>query len=124
MVEFELIDTGYMMETTKVSRKPSGRLTFSVYHEVTHTDQYLQYSSNQPLQHKLGVIRTLYHRGNLICLDDTTKLAEIEHLKAVLSISGYTKAAWVTATNPKNLQPPEILLRRRTRSKAASLYLM
>ncbi len=29
-------------------------LTFSVYRKPTHMDQYFQFCSNQPLQHKLG----------------------------------------------------------------------
>ena len=82
-------------------RDPSGRLSFTVYRKPTHTDQYLQFTSNQPLQHKLGVIRTLHHRAQTLCSSEEAKLDKIDHLKKVLSISGYTKSAWVTATRPR-----------------------
>ena len=52
---------------TMITRSPRGTLSFSVYRKKTHTDQYLQFDSNQPLQHKLGVIRTLNHRCKTIC---------------------------------------------------------
>ena len=83
------------------TRSPAGELSFTVYRKPTHTDQYLQFSSNQPLSHKLGVIRTLKHRCETICSTEEGKLQELEHLKRVLSVSGYTKAAWNAASRPK-----------------------
>ena len=89
------------MLDARIHRSISGKLNFSVYRKPTHTDQYLNFTSNQPLQHKLGVIRTLHHRCKMICSTEEAKLNEIEHLKKVLSYSGYTKSAWHTATHPK-----------------------
>ena len=37
------------MLDTKINKQMSGKLTFSVYRKPTHTDQYLQFDSNQPL---------------------------------------------------------------------------
>ena len=90
-----------------IHQSPTGQLSFSVFRKPTHTDQYLQFSSNQPLQHKLGVIRTLHHRCNTICSSEEAKLREIDHLKKVLSVLGYTKSAWVTATKPKAPTVPQ-----------------
>lgn len=45
-----------------IKRNSDGSLAFSVYRKPTHTDHYLQFDSHQPLQHKLGVVRTLRHR--------------------------------------------------------------
>ncbi len=89
------------MLDAKIRKHTEGNLTFTVYRKGTHTDQYLQFQSNQPLQHKLGVIRTLHHRCQTICSDQTSKDQEVEHLKKVLSVSGYTKAAWTTALTPR-----------------------
>ena len=97
----EETDCKLPMLDTLTTRHPTGQLSFSVYRKPTHTDQYLQFDSNQPIQHKLGVIRTLHHRCQVICSTQEAKLAEIEHLQKVLSISGYTKSAWKTATHPK-----------------------
>ena len=95
------------MLDAKIMRQATGTLSFTVYQKPTHTDQYLQFTSNQPLQHKLGVIRTLHHRCNTICSSQEAKLQEIDHLKKVLSISGYTKSAWVTATKKKAPTVPQ-----------------
>ncbi len=82
-------------------------LSFSVYHKPTHTHHYLQFGSNQPLQHKLGLIRTLVHRSSTICSNRDEQTLEIRQLKRVLTVSGYTKKAWRTATRarPQNASP-------------------
>ena len=74
------------MLDAKTTRDTAGRLSFTVYRKPTHTDQYLQFASNQPLNHKLGVIRTLRHRCDVICSTEEAKLQELEHLKKVLSV--------------------------------------
>ena len=79
------------MLDTKTTRKSNGDLTFTVYRKATHTDQYLQFDSNQSLNHKLGVISTLHNRCMTICSSEEAKLQEPEHLKQVLSVSGYTR---------------------------------
>ena len=89
------------MFDTLTRRNEEGKLSFSVYRKPTHTDQYLQFDSNQPLQHKLGVIRTLHHRCMMLCTEEDDKMKEIEHLKKVLSVSGYTKSAWSLSTARK-----------------------
>ncbi len=76
-------------------------MTFLVYRKPTHTDQYLQLCSNQPLQHKLGVIRTLAHQCATICKDRESRTQETQHLKEVLGVSGYTKKAWKVATGSR-----------------------
>ena len=101
----EEVDQSLPMLDAKTTRDARGKLSFTVYRKPTHTDQYLQFSSNQPLQHKLGVIQTLRHRCNTICSTEEAKLQEIEHLKKVLSVSGYTRAAWNSACHPK---PPTV----------------
>ncbi|CAH1245983.1 Hypp7622 [Branchiostoma lanceolatum] len=77
-----------------MSRREDGSLKFSVFRKPTHTDQYLMLDSHHPLEHKMGVIRTLRHRADHIITTQEDRTAENEHLKTVLSISGYTKWAW------------------------------
>ena len=110
------------MLDTSITRSPTGSLSFSVYRKPTHTDQYLQFNSNQPLQHKLGVVKTLVHRCNTICSNEESKLKEIEHLQKVLSISGYTKSSWVTATRQKSITTSEKQKEKKTRGSITLPY--
>lgn len=50
----------------KVIIEKDRTLKVEVYRKPTHTDQYLDFNSNHPSQHKLGVIRTLLHRAGQI----------------------------------------------------------
>ena len=101
----EEVDRSLPMLDARTTRDAAGRLSFTVYRKPTHTDQYLQFSSNQPLTHKLGVIRTLRHRCDTICSTEEAKLQELEHLKKVLTVSGYTRSAWNAASRQK---PPTV----------------
>ena len=53
------------MLDTLTTRMSDRSLKFSVYREPTHTDQYLQFQNHQPMEHKMGVIRTLTHYGRI-----------------------------------------------------------
>ena len=64
------------MLDTMVVRQEDGSLKFKVYRKSTHTDHYLQFSSHQPSEHKLGVVRTLRHRANTIVSDELDKAEE------------------------------------------------
>ena len=119
----EETDMSIAMLDTKITRSPRGNMTFTVYRKPTHTDQYLQFDSNQPLQHKLGVIKTLHHRCKSICTTEEGKIQELEHLKKVLSISGYTRSAWVTAIKPKKKHPTPLRKERNIRGSISLPYI-
>lgn len=44
----------------------NGNLSIEVYQKPTHTNQHLLFHSHNPLEHKLGVNRTLQHRAEYI----------------------------------------------------------
>ena len=70
-------------------RNPDNTITTDVFRKETHTDHYLQWSSNHPVQQKLGIVRTLIHRASTLIKDPALKLAEKEKVKDALRQCGY-----------------------------------
>ncbi|KAI8511634.1 hypothetical protein Bbelb_107340 [Branchiostoma belcheri] len=91
-----------------------GSLQIRIYRKPTHTDQYLNFDSNHPLDHKLGVIRTLFHRANTIVSDPQDLETEKSHLTQALKTCGYPQWAINKATCPK---PPNTKPSAGTKSK-------
>ena len=85
--------------------KPDGTIDVKIYRKPTHTDQYLHFGSNHPLQHKLGVIRTLYHRADTVITDSDDTTAEKEHINNALVKCGYPKWAFDRVLQPKTTKP-------------------
>ena len=74
---------------TLIVRKPDGSVKLLVYRKATHTDQYLNFASNHPLNHKLGVVRTLLDRTERIVIENADKQEEEATIKKVLVKCGY-----------------------------------
>ena len=74
---------------TLIVRKPDKSVKLLVYRKKTHTDQYLHFSSHHPLQHKLGVIRTLLDRGNDIVTEEVDRQKEEQHIVEAFTRCGY-----------------------------------
>ena len=55
--------------------------------------QYLNFTSNHPLKHKRGVVRTLLHRAEAIVRDPLELVEEKTHIKQALLWNGYP--AWL-----------------------------
>ena len=66
-----------------------GSLRVKVYRKPTHTDQYLNWSSCHPIEHKLSVIRTLYNRATTVVTHAEDREAEFDHIDTALSRCGY-----------------------------------
>ena len=76
-----------------ISRKGDGGVKVQVYKKETHTDQYLSCCSHNLLNHKLGVIRTLYEWcDNIVTvMEEAYMAAEIIHMDKALGRCGYPK---------------------------------
>ena len=74
---------------TLIVRKPDGSVKLLVYRKATHTDQYLNFASHHPLNHKLGVVRTLLDRMDRIVTEDIDKQKEEATIKKALDKCGY-----------------------------------
>ena len=66
-----------------------GTLKTSVYRKPTHTDQYLNWDSHHPLDHKRSVVRTLLNRAETHVSDPQDRLTEKKHVRQVLLANGY-----------------------------------
>ncbi len=85
---------------TQVHLKPDGSLDLTVYRKKTHTDQYLLFDSHHPLEHKLGVVRTLCNRANSVVTSETEKDKEYSHIKKALGKCGYQEWTFNKANRP------------------------
>ena len=74
----------------KLSRKNDGTLNFSIFRKPTHTEKYLDFNSNHPLEHKNSVVQSLMHRAFNLC-DEELRQQEIDHVSNVLENNGYPK---------------------------------
>ena len=76
---------------TLIVRKQDGSVKLLVCRKKTHTDQYLNFKSQHPLHHKLGVIRTLIDRMENIVTEQADKQEEEQKIRSVLADCGYPK---------------------------------
>ena len=95
-----------------VHLQDDGSLKTTVYRKPTHTDQYLNWESNHPLDHKRSVVRTLLNRVETHVSDPKDRDTEISHIREVLAENGYKKWA-LKVPNQKDRQE-------RSRHKQAS----
>ena len=72
-----------------VKREDNGSFTTTVYRKETHSDRYLHFSSNHPLQHKLSGLTTLMFRAYQYCSTEELLRAELEHLRNTFIDNGY-----------------------------------
>ena len=71
------------------TRNPDGTIKTSVCRKATHTDNYFQFNSHHPSQHKRSVARTLLGSAKNIPSTDGDKLSEVPHVVDALKINGY-----------------------------------
>ena len=83
-----------------------GTIKMKVYRKATHTDQYLNFERNHPLEHKKGVVRTLAHRAESIVSDPKDREGEIDHVRTALSYNGYPSTLLKDPKQPAEEQQP------------------
>eukprot|EP00061_Rhincodon_typus_P006537 g27281.t1 len=69
----------------------NGEFQTSVYRKATHTDQILNFHSNQPNVHKKSCIRTPFKRATTHCNTPELRRNEEEHLHKIFAMNGYPR---------------------------------
>ena len=72
----------------KIHHTDEGDIRITIYRKPTHTDQYLLWTSEHPIAHKLSVVRTLYERAS-ITTDPGDRAAEERHIRQALAACQY-----------------------------------
>ena len=72
--------------------KKDGTFETSVYRKPTFSGLYMNFESFLPLEYKIGLVRTLLHRGFELCSRMNSFHKELEFLKAILLKNGYGKS--------------------------------
>ena len=97
----ECIDLTHELETERllaymdsnVKRVPDGSLQVSIFRKKTHTDQYLDWSSNHHITQKIGIYSTLKYRCDTLVTTEEDRQVEDEHIKTALRRCGHPE--WV-----------------------------
>ncbi|XP_057305297.1 uncharacterized protein LOC130642226 [Hydractinia symbiolongicarpus] len=73
-----------------VSRN-GGNLSVSVYHKPTHTDQYLNYTSNHQMSCKESVVSSLLDRAVNVVSGENNRKKDLSHINNALLANGYSR---------------------------------
>jgi len=82
-----------------VKRSPSGHLLSAVYRKPTHSDSYLNFRSEHPIQHKQSVFNTLFQRAKKLSSTAQDLDSELKYVKRTLLLNGYPK--WIIKNRRK-----------------------
>ena len=74
-----------------VTRQHGGALTSTIYHKLTHTNRYLQFTSHHPRHHKLSFARSLHNRLNIHITDHADYCVQSLHVRHTLPLNGYPR---------------------------------
>jgi len=74
---------------TMVQRTQFDKLTTSVYRKPMHSDRYLNFRSDHPIEHKQSVVRILMDLAHSISSTTKDRQVEIKHIKESLQLNLY-----------------------------------
>ena len=89
-----------------VTRQHNGALTPTIYHKLTHTNCYLQFTSHHPRHHKLSVARCLHNRLNTHITDHTNYCLQSSHVKQTLELNRYPRKCFCSLEKITNRSLP------------------
>ena len=72
-------------------RTDDNRVKTKVYKKPTHTGQYTNFHSNQPLHIKLSTVKTLARGANLVCIGSTDLKEELEYIENTTELNEFPK---------------------------------
>ena len=72
-----------------VNINEDGSTHVTVYRKPTHTDQYVNFSSNHHRQHKRSVVHTLIRRTEVMITRPDCRRKEMAHVQDALKTNGY-----------------------------------
>ena len=72
-----------------LNRSHTGVISTNICRKPTHSDRYLNFRSDHPIEHKSTVVNALAHRGNCLILNEGDKELETKHIYQALSFNGY-----------------------------------
>ena len=64
-------------------------LDTNIYRKSIHSERYLNFKSEHPLEHKSTVVNVLNHRANSLIRDENKKQVELKHKQNILTLNGY-----------------------------------
>ena len=79
--------------------RPDENIDIDIYRKPTHTDRYLNFSSNHPLQHKFGVIQTPIYREESVIIDPSAVDEGKQYITQAVVECGCPKRASNRANN-------------------------
>jgi len=74
-----------------LNRTENGGLKLQIYRKLTHTDQYLNFSSHHPTEHKLSVVRTLLEKSQCLVTETENRKQDDFNVEEALRACGYPK---------------------------------